>query len=77
MRCARRSPTRGRRLTMWEYLIVALPTFGAASSIQGESASVGVLNEHGAVGWEAVGLTTLADGSVAALLKRPSADDGQ
>ena len=64
-------------MTVWEYLIVALPTFGTASAIQGESASVGVLNEHGAVGWEAVGMTTLADGSVAALLKRPSTDGAQ
>lgn len=64
-------------MTSWEYLIVALPTFRAASAIQGESASVGVLNEHGAVGWEAVGMTTLADGSVAALLKRPSTGAAQ
>jgi hypothetical protein len=62
-------------VTNWEYLIVALPTFGAASAVQGESASVGVLNEHGAVGWEAVGMTTLADGSVAALLKRSKTAD--
>ena len=62
-------------MTVWEYLIVALPTFGAASAVRGESASVGVLNEHGTDGWEAVGLTTLADGSVAALLKRSSTDD--
>ena len=58
-------------MTEWEYLIVALPTFGAASAVQGESASVGVLNEHGAEGWEAVGMTTLPDASVAVLLKRP------
>ena len=62
-------------MTAWEYLIVALPTFGSASSVQGESASVRVLNEHGAVGWEAVGMTTLADGSVAVLLKRSRAND--
>jgi hypothetical protein len=61
---------------VWEYLIVALPTFGSASAVQGESASVRVLNDHGAVGWEAVGLTTLADGTVAALLKRSGANDG-
>ena len=61
-------------MTVWEYLIVALPTFRSARAVQGESASVRILNEHGADGWEAVGLTTLADGTVAALLKRSAAD---
>ena len=64
-------------MTMWEYLIVTLPTFGSARAVQGESASVRILNEHGAVGWEAVGLTTLADGNVAALLKRSDTNGAQ
>jgi hypothetical protein len=59
----------------WQYLIVALPTFGKASSVRGESASVEMLNTHGSEGWEAVGMATLADGSVAVLLKRPSRPD--
>jgi hypothetical protein len=46
-----------------------------AARVQGESASVGVLNEHGALGWEAVGMTTLADGSVAVLLRRSGTSD--
>ncbi len=43
-------------MTTWEYLVFALPTF----------------DELGAEGWEAVGMTQLADGSVAVLLKRPA-----
>jgi hypothetical protein len=58
-------------MTAWEYLIVSLPTFQSAKTAQGESASVEMLNREGAAGWEAVGMTTLADGSVAVLLKRP------
>ncbi len=62
-------------MSAWEYLIVALPKFGTASAVQGQSASVGILNEHGGAGWEAVGMTTLADGNVAVLLKRSRSDD--
>ncbi|MGD9996076.1 MAG: hypothetical protein AB7L17_00840 [Ilumatobacteraceae bacterium] len=54
----------------FEYLIVSLPTFGAPSTTQGRSASVDVLNLEGAEGWEAVGMTSLADSGVAVLLKR-------
>jgi hypothetical protein len=54
----------------WEYLIVALPDFGVATASQGESASVAMLNREGAVGWEAVGMTSLEGGRVAVLLKR-------
>jgi len=61
-------------VSAFEYLIVALPKFGTASAVQGQSASVGMLNEHGADGWEAVGRTTLADGNVAVLLKRSRRD---
>ena len=62
-------------MTRFEYLIVSLPTFEAAHATQGRSASVDILNDEGAVGWEAVGMTTLADSSVAVLLKRRSADE--
>jgi len=59
-------------VTSFEYLIVSLPTFEAAKATQGHSASVDVLNREGAAGWEAVGMSTLADSSVAVLLKRRS-----
>jgi hypothetical protein len=60
-------------MTAWEYLIVSLPGFEPAKATQGQSASVDVLNREGGSGWEAVGMSTLADGSVAVLLKRPRA----
>ena len=59
-------------MTRWEYLIVALPDFGAATTSQGESASVAMLNQEGTEGWEAVGMTSLSSGHVAVLLKRPA-----
>ena len=62
-------------MTTWEYLIVALPTFDEPESSQGRSASVTMLNQEGANGWEAVGMTLLADGRVAVLLKRLGASD--
>lgn len=62
-------------MTAWEYLIVALPTFREARVMQGESASVEVLNQDGGEGWEAIGMTALNDGTVAVLLKRPKAGD--
>jgi hypothetical protein len=62
-------------VSRWEYLIVALPTFREARYVQGQSASVVVLNDHGTEGWEAVGLSALADGTVAVLLKRPLSND--
>jgi hypothetical protein len=58
-------------MTTWEYLIVALPAFGAPTPIRGESAAVQALDDRGKEGWEAVGMTVLADGNVAVLLKRP------
>jgi len=60
-------------MSTWEYLILALPAFKAATAIQGQSDSVAVLNTEGSQGWEAVGMTALGDGHVAVLLKR-SAD---
>jgi hypothetical protein len=58
-------------MTVWEYLIVALPDFGPAAVARGESESVTLLNHEGRSGWEAVGMTALDDGQVAVLLKRP------
>ena len=59
-------------VTPWEYLIVALPEFEPPTTAPGASASVRMLNEEGAAGWEAVGMTALGSGSVAVLLKRPA-----
>jgi hypothetical protein len=58
-------------MTTWEYLIVQLPSFEPPTHAPGASAAVHSLNEEGERGWEAVGLTPLADGSIAVLLKRP------
>lgn len=54
----------------WEYLIVALPPLGAGKPTPGQSAAVEVLNREGRAGWEAVGMSTLDDSSMAVLLKR-------
>ena len=62
-------------MTGFEYLIVSLPTFESAKATQGHSASVDLLNREGAAGWEAVGMSTLADSSVAVLLKRRPTDE--
>lgn len=61
-------------MVAWEYLIVALPPFDAPAQAPGVSASVMALNGEGADGWEAVGMTSLADGSVAVLMKRPTGE---
>ena len=58
-------------MTVWEYLIVALPRFEAPTRSRGASAAVQALDDLGEQGWEAVGMTVLADGNVAVLLKRP------
>jgi hypothetical protein len=58
-------------MVAWEYLIVALPAFEAPTRAPGVSASVEALNGEGSQGWEAVGMTVLADGTVAVLMKKP------
>ncbi len=58
-------------LPVWEYLIIGLPQFRAAT-MQGRSESVAILNREGDDGWEAVGMTALDDGTVAVLMKRPA-----
>jgi hypothetical protein len=60
-------------MTHWEYLVIALPRFEAPTASRQSSPAVRTLNEEGAHGWEAVGMTLLQDGSVAVLLKRPAA----
>jgi hypothetical protein len=61
-------------MVAWEYLIIALPAFDAPASVTGASASVATLNQEGDRGWEAVGMTVLAGGTVAVLMKRPKND---
>jgi hypothetical protein len=63
-------------MTRWEYLIVSLPDFEPAKAVQGGSASVTRLNQEGADGWEALGMTALEGGHFAVLLKRPLAQSG-
>jgi hypothetical protein len=58
-------------MTTWEYLILDLPGLKASTHAPGASAAVHVLNEEGERGWEAEGMTPLADGRIAVLLKRP------
>ena len=62
-------------MVVWEYLIVALPAFDAPTRAPGVSASVAALNGEGTRGWEAVGMTSLADGTVAVLMKKPNEAD--
>ncbi|HSB86781.1 MAG TPA: hypothetical protein VLD86_10745 [Ilumatobacteraceae bacterium] len=64
-------------MTRWEYLIISLPAFEPAKAIQGQSAAVDMLDREGGAGWEAVGMSMLADASVAVLLKRGIADDSK
>jgi hypothetical protein len=61
-------------VTVWEYRVISLPRFEIPTSSTEPSAAVEVLNEQGARGWEAVGMTVLANGSVAVLLKKPKND---
>jgi hypothetical protein len=61
-------------MNAWEYRVVALPSFGDPTASAEPSAAVIALNEEGALGWEAVGMTVLSNGKVAVLLKRPAAD---
>ena len=60
-------------IAVWEYSIIALPRFESPTTTRSAdgSASVVVLNREGELGWEAVGMTALPDGTVAVLLKRP------
>jgi hypothetical protein len=59
-------------MASWEYLIVALPQFEQPTAMPGQSAAVVALNREGEDGWEAVGMTTLSDGTIAVLMKRPA-----
>ena len=61
-------------MTVWEYSVVSLPRFADPTTSTEPSAAVEVLNEQGAAGWEAVGMTVLANGSIAVLLKRHKTD---
>jgi len=61
-------------MATWEYLIVALPQFEPPTAGRKPSAAVQALNAEGDLGWEAIGMTLLADGAVAVLLKRSAGD---
>ena len=68
------SSDRSPAIPHWEYLIIALPRFEEPTNVPGASAAVQRLNDVGSSGWEAVGMTALADGSIAVLCKRPRGD---
>jgi hypothetical protein len=57
-------------MTRWEYLMLALPRFEAATTGRGDSPAVRALDEVGEEGWEAVSMTQLSDDSVVVMLKR-------
>jgi hypothetical protein len=61
-------------MTVWRYRVVALPRFVDPTTSAEPSAAVEVLNQQGADGWEAVGMTVLPNGSIAVLLKKPKTD---
>jgi hypothetical protein len=69
-------PDKDGVMITWEYTIVALPRFDAPTATRGTDGSpaVALLNGEGRLGWEAVGMTALQDGTVAVLLKRPVGD---
>ena len=58
-------------MTQWEYLIVAMPPFEPPTNAPGASPAIESLNHEGRQGWEAFGMTSLPNGTVAVLLKRP------
>ena len=53
---------------------MSLPRFEEPTSSSEPSLVVAMLNEQGAEGWEAVGMTVLPEGGVAVLLKKPHAE---
>jgi hypothetical protein len=61
-------------MTVWEYRVVSLPRFEEPTTSSDPSAAVEALNEQGAGGWEAVGMTVLPNGNIAVLLKKPKTD---
>jgi len=61
-------------MTTWEYLIIELPSLEAPTHAPGASLAVQALNNEGGQGWEAVGLTPLANARIAVLLKKPRTD---
>ena len=62
-------------MNAWEYMIIALPEFEAPTASREPSDAVRTLNDEGARGWEAVGMTVLAGGRVAVLCKRALPDN--
>ena len=58
----------------WEYRVSSIAAAELSTATPGAAAAVAHLNAHGGQGWEAVGLTTLAGGECAILMKRPVAN---
>lgn len=58
-------------MSEWEYLILELPAFEAATHAPGASAAVHCLNDEGRRGWEAFAIVPLPGGRTGVLLKRP------
>ncbi|HAY67776.1 hypothetical protein N8Z08_01440 [bacterium] len=56
--------------TNWEYRVTSIAASELSTATPGATAAVAHLNAHGMQGWEAVGLTTLAGGECAILMKR-------
>ena len=50
-------------MTLWEYLIVAVPELETPTVRKGESSAVAALNREGELGWEAFGLTRRSPGA--------------
>ena len=55
----------------WEYRLMSLASFDPPKPDQADSDAVTLLNGEGRQGWEAIGLTTVAQGECAVLMKRP------
>ena len=61
-------------MTNWEYMLIALPPLEAPTSSRATSASIRMLNDEGADGWEAVGMLGSSTDHLIVLLKRPKRD---
>lgn len=58
-------------MTNWEYRLMSLASFDGPTPDDPDSDAVALLNGEGRQGWEAIGLTTVAHGECAVLMKRP------
>jgi len=60
-------------MTNWEYRITSVASGDLSSTALPAAGAVGQLNAQGDQGWEAVGMTVLANSECAVLMKRPVA----